>query len=90
MRACCSSDADSIALTDLFAPDVSLQILVDALDQMHQPRDAFKFLYDVIQEHCRLAPGDDASFKIARLTCDAVRRTQSQRVQELHRGLAPA
>ena len=49
-------------LTDLFATDVSREMLVDALDQMHQPRDAFKFLYQVIQEHCNTVPDDAAAF----------------------------
>lgn len=78
------------SLTDLFAEDVTREQLVDALDQMHQPRDAFKFLYQVIQDHCRLVPEEQADFRIARLTLESVRRQQSQRVQELYRGLAPA
>ncbi len=79
-----------IQLTDLFEEDVTRQLLIDALDQMHQPRDAFKFLYAVVQEHCRTVTADEASYRIPRLTLENVRRTQAQRVQELHRGLAPA
>jgi hypothetical protein len=75
---------------DLFAEDVSRDAVIDALDQMQQPRDAFKFLYGLIQEHCRLSPEDQPSYKIARITLDNVRRAQSQRVQDLHRGLSPA
>jgi len=77
-------------LTDMFDEDVTEGILVDALDQMHQPRDAFKFVYQVIQEHCRLVPEDQANFKVAKLTLESVRRSQSQRVQELYRGLTPS
>ncbi len=79
-----------IQLMDLFQPDVSRDAVIDSLDQMQQPRDAFKFLYNLIQEHCRLSPEDDPSFKIARITLDNVRRAQAQRVQDLHRGIAPA
>ena len=79
-----------ISLTDLFTEDVDRVQLIDALDQMQQPRDAFKFLYQVVQEHCRLMPDESAEFRIARLTLDSVRRDQSQRVQELHRGRQPA
>jgi hypothetical protein len=79
-----------IQLTDLFEADVNRQMLIDALDQMHQPRDAFKFLYAVVQEHCRMVSADDAAYRIPRLTLETVRRTQAQRVQELHRGLTPA
>ena len=42
LHACRSPDADPITLLDLFESDVTRQDLVDALDQMHQPRDAFK------------------------------------------------
>ncbi|MEM8494423.1 MAG: hypothetical protein AAF663_03440 [Planctomycetota bacterium] len=80
-------NAEKMSLTDLFTEDVDRSMLIDALDQMHQPRDAFKFMYGVIQEHCRLMPEESAEFQIARLTLDNVRRNQSQRVQELYRGL---
>ncbi|MEM6750584.1 MAG: hypothetical protein AAGA57_10790 [Planctomycetota bacterium] len=77
-------------LADLFAPDVTRETLIDALDQMHQPRDAFKFLYAVIQEHCKTVPDDRPLVRVPRLTLETVRRTQSQRVQDLYRGLSPA
>ncbi len=79
-----------IGLRDLFAEDVSRDMIVDALDQMHQPRDAFKFLYQTIQEHCQITGDDQGDFRIPRLTLDTIRRSQSQRVQNLHRGLGPA
>jgi len=91
LRACSDRhETQPISLTDLFETDVTREMLIDALDQMQQPRDAFKFLYNVIQEHCRISPQDQLRFKIAQLTVDTVRRAQSQRVQELQRGLAPA
>lgn len=95
LRACQGPDAGTtqnppVHLMDLFAEDVSRDAVIDALDQMQQPRDAFKFLYGLIQEHCRLSPEDDPSYKIARITLDNVRRAQSQRVQDLHRGLSPS
>src|SRR5690606_13401202 len=79
-----------ITLTDLFESDVTREYLVESLEQMHQPRDAFKFLYSVILEHCRMVPEDQPSFRIPRPLLESVRRQQSQRVQELYRGLAPA
>ncbi|MEO0514495.1 MAG: hypothetical protein AAF086_04285 [Planctomycetota bacterium] len=82
--------AGDLSLTDFFEDSVDRSTLIDALDQMHQPRDAFKFLYNVVQEHCRLLPEDAADYRINRLTLETVRRTQSQRVQELYRGLTPA
>jgi hypothetical protein len=47
-----------LALLDLFSEDVTRQDVVDALDQMHQPRDgwrAFKFLYRCMTEHGMLS-----------------------------------
>ena len=78
------------SLDDLFDEDVSHQDLIDALEQMHQPRDAFKFVYQIISEHCSNVPQDHAIWRIPRLTLDNVRRQQSQRVQDLSRWLAPA
>jgi hypothetical protein len=90
LNACRPSDIEPMSLSDMFEDDVTNATLVDALEQMHQPRDAFKFLYQTIQEHCRLSPEDQPNFKIARLTLDTIRKAQSQRVQEFYRGLAPA
>ncbi len=93
LRACQSGqdeDDKPIQLMDLFQPDVSRDSVIDALDQMQQPRDAFKFLYNLIQEHCRLCPEDDPSYTIARITLENVRRAQAQRVQDMQRGLGPA
>jgi len=92
LRACRrpQEGAESISLTDLFDEDVTREMIVDALDQMNQPRDAFKFLYAVIQEHCRILPDDEAKYRIPRLVLDAMRRQQSQRVQDFSRGLSPS
>lgn len=90
LRACQRSGQDSISLRSLFADDVSEQDLIDALDQMHQPRDAFKFLYQLLLDHCAGASDDSPRFKIARLTLDHVRKTQSQRIADLRQGVGPA
>lgn len=90
LAACHSGQGEAPSLGTLFAEDVSRDMLIDALDQMQQPRDAFKFLYATIQEHCRLVAEDDGAFRIARLTLETVRREQAQRVQELYRGRGPA
>ncbi len=81
---------EAMSLTDLFEPEVSRQMLIDALDQMQQPRDAFKFLYAAIQEHCRSIPEEQASARIPRAVMDSVRRQQAQRLNDLQRGIAPS
>ncbi len=83
-------DGQPLSLTDLFEPEVNRQMLIDALEQMQQPRDAFKFLYAAIQEHCRVLPEEEASARISRPVMEAVRRQQSQRISDFHRGVSPA
>lgn len=91
LQACREESAEQpITLTDLFDDEVTRQDVIDALDQMLQPRDAFKFLYQVIQEHCSNVPDDAPAYRVPRLTLQNIRRLQSQRVQELQRGLSPA
>ncbi|QQE11619.1 MnhB domain-containing protein [Planctomycetota bacterium] len=82
-------DQNSASLKELFTPDVSREAIIDALEQMHQPRDAFKFLYDVIQEHCRMVSDEDENYSIAKITLDTVRRDHVQRIQDFSRGLGP-
>lgn len=90
LKTCRPPENGDVTLMSLFAEDVDRAMLIDSLDQMHQPRDAFKFLYAVIQEHCQSVPEDDNSFTIARSTLDTIRKTQASRVQDLYRGLTPA
>lgn len=92
LRACYDRQPDGrdVTLVALFEHDVTAQSLAEALDQMHQPRDAFKFLYNVIQEHCQSVGEEQPQFLIPRLVLDLVRRRQSQRLQDLQRGLVPA
>ncbi|NBB79547.1 MAG: hypothetical protein GVY36_08900 [Verrucomicrobia bacterium] len=86
-RNCQKEGAERIGqLNELFEDDVDERDLVDALDQMHQPRDAFKFLYAVIQRHCQNTTGETGNHKIPKLTLDFVRQEQSQRVVNLYRG----
>ena len=90
LTACRAPDAEPISLADLFETDVTRQDIIDALDQMHQPRDAFKLLYRCIQEHCSNVTEEQASWRIPRLVLESVRRQQSDRVQEFSRGFRPA
>lgn len=90
LAACHIGVGQAPTLRSIFASDVTQEMLIDALDQMHQPRDAFKFLYAAIQEHCRLVTEDEQNGRIARLTLETVRRSQAKRVEELYRGRGPA
>lgn len=90
LKACMDEGAEPIALTAMFDETVSRQDLVDALDQMRQPRDAFKMMYRVIQEHCSNTPEEEANWRIPKLVLDQVRRQQAERLEGLQRGLRPA
>ncbi len=94
MRACRVQDNRPLSLGDLFDEDVRRQDVVDALEQMRQPRDAFKLIYQCIQEHCATVTEDqaesDGAWRIPRLILETVRRRQADRVLQLTRGMRPA
>lgn len=91
LQACrAHGETSPISLLDLFAEDVTRQDLVDALDQMHQPRDAFKLLYQCLVEHCSNISRDGASYRIPRSVLDNVRKQQVERVKQLYKGVRPA
>lgn len=90
LLSCRLPEAKIERLVDLFAEDVRSEDVIDALDQMSQPRDAFKFLYQVIQEHCQNTSDEIPHYKVPKLILEQIRKRQSQRVRDLQRGLAPA
>lgn len=90
LQACAAEGNTAATLRDLFEEEVSDQGIIEALDQMHQPRDAFKLMYQVVLEHCLHNAEQSAAWRIPRLTLEHVRRQQSQRVQNLYRGVTPA
>jgi hypothetical protein len=90
LRACRREEAGAVSLVELFAEDVTRQDVVDALDQMHQPRDAFKFLYRCLVEHCANVTAEQGEWRVPRLVLELVRRQESERVQQLGRGIRPA
>lgn len=90
LQACLREGAKPITLRDLFDDDVGRQDIVDALDQMRQPRDGFKMLYQCVQEHCSNVTEDQPAWRIPKLTLDQVRKQQAERVQQLWHGVRPA
>ena len=90
VQACRDPKAEPIHLIDLFAEDVNQRDVVDALDQMRQPRDAFKLLYQTMLEHCSNVTTADSDWRIPRLTLESVRKREVDRVQQLSRGIRPA
>jgi len=90
LKACRPATAPPMSLLELFAPDVTRQDVVDALDQMHQPRDAFKFLYRCLSEHASGVTRDENSWKVPKLVLDHARKQEVERVMQLQRGIRPA
>ncbi len=90
LRACVAQGADPVSLQDLFEADVTRQDLVEALAQVHQPRDAFKMLYRCLGEHCSNVTLDQQAWRISKPVLDQVRKLEADRVQQLYRGVRPA
>ncbi|MCC6951933.1 MAG: hypothetical protein IT433_10885 [Phycisphaerales bacterium] len=90
LEACRRPDAPPVHLLDLFAADVSRAELFESLEKLHQPRDAFKMLYRCILEHCQSVTRDAPEWKIPRHVLVNVVKTESERVQQMQRGIRPA
>lgn len=79
-----------VTLADLFAPDVGRDLLVESLEQMRQPRDAFKMIYQCVMEHCAIALENAEQWRIPRSILELVRKQQGERVRQLAMGIRPA
>ena len=90
LRACMEEGAEEITLSDLFEEDVTRQDLVDALGGMLQPRDALKFVYRCLSEHCASVTGEDGAWRVPRHVLEQVRKEETDRVMQLTRGIRPA
>jgi len=90
LATCRPVSAEPVSLLDLFDENVSRQDLVDALDHMQQPRDAFKFLYRCLTEHCASVTEEEGAWRIPKHTLEAVRKSEADRVMGLQRGIRPA
>ncbi len=90
LQACVAQGQESVSLQDLFEADVSRQDIIEALAQVHQPRDAFKMLYRCLTEHCSNVTLDQQAWRISKPVLDQVRKLEADRVQQLYRGVRPA
>lgn len=90
IAACTEPGKPSIKLSDMFDKDVAPSDIVEALDKMKQPRDAFKFLYRVMAEHCAGVTHGQNILKIPLSTLQSVQRQEMDRLQQLTQGIRPA
>jgi hypothetical protein len=81
---------EPVSLRDLFEDDTSREDLLAALDQMRQPRDAFKLVYQIVQAHCASVTEEEETWRIPRHVVDDVLGRQKERLDALRSGLAPA
>jgi len=86
---CVEAESPVKKLTDLFDEGVTAAELSEALGQMLHPRDAFKFLYRVVQEHCQGSADDGDQWRIPKLALDHVRKQEAQRMHDFHAGYGP-
>lgn len=89
LHACRQREATPLPLLGLFTEDVSRQDLTEALERLHQPRDAFKLMYRCINDHCASVTRGQEEWRIPRLTLLNVLKAESERVQQMHRGIRP-
>jgi hypothetical protein len=90
LSVCRLPDAGALALTDIFAEDVTRSELIDAFDKVRQPRDAFKMLYRCMTEHCANFTRGASEWRIGRSTLQNVVKSEQQRVAQVLRGIRPA
>ncbi len=95
MKACLEASGQgeensTLSLSDMFDEDVTREHVVDALDQMHQPRDAFKLIYECMHSHCSSFTEEQAKWRIPRLVLENARKQQAHRLQMFQRGFHPA
>lgn len=90
LNACRAPGAAALPLLDMFAEDVSRQELIEGLERLHQPRDAFKMLYRCIGDHCAALTRGESQWRIPQHVLVNVLKGESERVQAMHRGIRPA
>ncbi|NUQ67202.1 MAG: hypothetical protein HUU18_02825 [Phycisphaerales bacterium] len=90
LAACAKPGTAGPTLMELFEPDVSRQDVIDALDRMHQPRDAFKLLYRLLGDHCAQVTAGEERWRIPRHTLQNVVKQETERLSQLYRGVRPA
>ncbi|MGH7134033.1 MAG: hypothetical protein ACREJO_19065 [Phycisphaerales bacterium] len=90
LAACRREGAESpTTLADLFAEDVVREELLGALNEMRQPRDAFRFIYRCIATHCQRTTDDSGQWRISKGVLEEVRKQQVERMKELQMGVRP-
>jgi len=86
LKACLDDGAEPVTLMSLFHEDVREDEISGALEQMRQPRDAFKFLYRLINEHCKLYTEESGSDKISKEMLRSVVRAERNRLESFKTG----
>ncbi|MFO0858214.1 MAG: hypothetical protein U0640_12760 [Phycisphaerales bacterium] len=89
LNSCRVPEAGHLDVLSLFAEDVTRQDILEALDKVRQPREAFKLLYRCMTEHCAGFTKSASEWRISRATLQHVTKLEVQRVQQAMRGIRP-
>lgn len=90
LSSCRVPEAGHLDVLSLFAEDVTRQDILEALDKVRQPREAFKLLYRCMTEHCTKA--SPRAWQMANQPSHPakhVTKLEVQRVQRAMRGIRP-
>jgi len=79
MKACSQPEQWPLPL-DLFDPKINVEQLVSALAALRTPRNLFKFLYDLISEHCKKHTNNKPEYRISAETFEYVKGLNASRL----------
>lgn len=88
IRACLDQDADpNTSIRDFFSEDVSETELINKFARLRVPRHLFRFLYQLLTEHCNSATQDNPSWKINHETLERSLDDYLRELEAMDRGL---
>lgn len=83
----CAADGKQVTLSDLFDERMSRERLVESLRSLRVPRHMFKFLFRMLETHCKQYTADQPRWKIAPETFESELRLFARDLDNYDRGL---
>lgn len=68
----CSANGQPIEPTMMFDPSISRERLISAMRELRVPRQLFRFLYQVVSEHCKKYTATEPEYRIQTATFESV------------------
>src|SRR5262249_38482910 len=85
--AACAADGQAPTIRDLFEPGITEQRLVEAFRALRVPRRLFKFLYQLIVEHCHAFTDQQPRWEIEARTFESILASFLRHQEAFDRGL---